>query len=207
MAVARVVQYTDLYPEQRDNLPKVEDLISGSNRAHLCTMISNMFTRLVEQPFFDNDLNPDNEEFDYIRFFLSYNNPSFTQEAVSRYKAFLSKERQGQIDVKYVATTKAAVMTFQRYFFSLPPLVDQFDYKMEQDFFNALLLVNQQVYDLQYNDKVHENEPQELKLAHLYLANSYANEDVDASDLYDSFRRQLVKSVELFTFLCREKGL
>lgn len=207
MAVARVVQYTDLYPEQRDNLPKVEDLINGINRAHLCTMTSNMFTRLVEQPFFDNDLNPDNEEFDYIRFFLSYNNPSFTQEAVSRYKAFLSKERQGQIDVKYVATTKAAVMTFQRYFFSLPPLVDQFDYKMEQDFFNALLLVNQQVYDLQYNDKVHENEPQELKLAHLYLANSYANEDVDASDLYDSFRRQLVKSVELFTFLCREKGL
>lgn len=88
MAVARVVQYTDLYPEQRDNLPKVEDLISGINRAHLCTMTSNMFTRLVEQPFFDNDLNPDNEEFDYIRFFLSYNNPSFTQEAVSRYKAF-----------------------------------------------------------------------------------------------------------------------
>ncbi len=209
MPIARVVQYSDIYPEQKDNLPKVEDLICGINRAHLCTMTSNMFDRLVEQPFYDNDLDPRNEEFDYIRFFLSHNNPSFIQKAVNRYRVFLNREqRQKQnIDVKYVATTKAAVMTFQRFFFSLPPSVDRFDYKMEQDFFNALLLINQQVYDLQFDDKKHENEPPDLRLAHLFLANSYANEDIDASDLYDSFRRQLIKSVELFSFLCRDKRL
>ena len=209
MVIARVVQYSDIYPEQKDNLPKVGDIISGINRAHLCTMTSNMFDRLVEQPFYDNELNPAEEEFDYIRFFLSHNNSSFIQEAVNRYRAFLNKEQQQKqnIDVKYVATTKAAVVTFQRCFFSLPSAVDRFDYKMEQDFFKALLLINQQVYYLQYNDKIHENEPPDLRLAHLYLANCFANEDVDAFDLYDSFRRQLTKSVELFSFLCRDKRL
>ena len=178
MKIARVIQYTDVYPDH--NAPNLSDLIQSINREHLCTVTSNMFNRLVEQPFFDNDLDPRREEFDYIRFFLSRNSAAFTQDAIHRFNNFQKKERSGaNLEVEYVSTTKAAVMTFQRLFFSLKPSIDKFSVQMEQDFFKALLLINQQVYEFHYNDKLHENEASDLKLAHLLLDNNYANEDVD----------------------------
>lgn len=206
MKIARVVQYSDIYPEQI--APNVNNLIQSINREHLCTVTSNMFNRLVEQPFFNIDLDPSRGEFDYIRFFLSGNSAVFLQDAVKRFRTFQNNEpNQTELDVEYVATTKAAVMSFQRLFFSLMPSVDMISVQMEQDFFKALLLINQQVYEFQYDDKLHEVDPPDLKLANFLLANKFANEDVDASDLNDAFRRQLVKSVELFTFLCRNKRL
>lgn len=208
MDLARVIQYTDIFPEQKDNLPDVEKLIVGINRAHLCTMTANMFSRLVEQRFFDNDLDSRKEEFDYLRFFLSGQNAEFLQDAVSRYRNYKQNEKlDHKLNVKHVATTNAAVMTFQRQFFALPPTTDALTTQTEIDFFKALLIINQNVYEFDFDEKKHEGEPTDLRLAHLLLANNYANEDVDASDLNDAFRRQLVKGVELFSFLCRDKRM
>ncbi len=208
MDLVRVIQYTDIFPEDRDRLPEVETLIKGINRAHLCTMTTNMLSRLVEQPFFDNDLDPRKEEFDYVRFFLSGKNAAFIQDIVERYRRFKDDEETiRRVKVKHVATTKAAVMAFQRQLFAVPPSEDEPTEQSEIDFFKALLLINQKVYEFSFDDNKHEEEPYDLRLAHLFLANNYANEDVDASDIHDVFRRQLVKSVELFTYLCRDKRM
>lgn len=208
MKILRVVQYGDIFPEQEENLPLAETLLKGINREHLCNLTSNMLLRLARQPFLDDRLNPRNKEYDFLTFFLSDIDPEFVIEVRERFEA-LKKREEGQkrYDYEYVATGKASVMTFQRLFFSLPPTEDKFNNQTERDYFKALLLINQQVYDLKYDEKKHENEPIDLKLAHLYLANCYANEDVDSSDFYDAFRRQLVKSIELFTYLCRDKRL
>lgn len=208
MKLLRVVQYADIFPEQEENQPMAESLLKGINREHLCNLTSNLILRLVKQPFLDDRLNPRNREYDFLTFFLSDSDPEFIIEVKERFRALKEREKnQKQYDYEYVATGKASVMTFQRMFFSLPPTEDKFDNQTEKNFFKALLIINQQVYDLKYDSKKHENEPIDLKLAHLYLANSFANEDVDASDLYDAFRRQLVKSVELFTYLCRDRKL
>lgn len=208
MDLARVIQYTDIFPEQIDNLPDVESLIVGINRAHLCTMTANMFSRLVEQPFFDNDLDPRRDEFDYLRFFLSGHNPEFLQDVVNRYSYYKQKEKiDHKLNIKHVATTNAAVMTFQRQFFALSPSKDTLTTQTEIDLFKALLIINQNVYEFDFDEKKHEEEPYDLRLAHLFLANNYANEDVDSTDLNDAFRRQLVKGVELFTYLCRDKRM
>ena len=58
MKILRVVQYADIFPEQVGNLPRAETLLKGINRAHLCTLTSNMLSRLVSQPFSDDRLNP-----------------------------------------------------------------------------------------------------------------------------------------------------
>ena len=208
MDIARVVQYTDIFPEQIGALPEIGKLISGINRSHLCTITANMSSRLVEQPFFDNRLDPGKEEFDCVRFFLSGKNPAFTRDVLNRFDHFRQNDvTKDGLNVKYVATTKAAVMSFQRRFFSIPPSSDSFSLQTEIDFFNALLLINQSVYEFDFDERKHEGEPYDLYLAHLILANNYSNEDVDASDIYDVYRRQLVKSIELFTYLCRDKKL
>lgn len=208
MDIARVVQYTDIFPERRGTLQEIGKLISGMNRSHLCTITANMSSRLVEQPFFDNRMNPDKEEFDYVRFFLSGKNQAFTQDVLNRFDHFRQNDvTKGGLNVEYVATTKAAVMSFQRHFFSIPPSSDNFSIQTEIDFFNALLLINQSVYEFVFDERKHEGEPYDLYLAHLFLANNYSNEDVDASDIYDAYRRQLVNSIEFFTYLCRDKKL
>ena len=208
MDLARVIQYTDIFPEQKDNLPDVESLIVGINRTHLCTMTANMFSRLVEKPFFDNDLDPRKEEFDYLRFFLSGQNAEFLQDVVNRYSFYKQNEKiDHKLNVKHVATTNSAVMSFQRQFFALPPSNETITTQTEIDFFKALLIINQRVYEFDFDEKKHEREHYDLRLAHLFLANNYANEDVDSTDLNDAFRRQLVKGVELFTYLCRDKRM
>ena len=147
MDIARIVQYTDIYPEQRCNLPEIDKLLGGINRPHLCTITANMSSRLVEQPFFDNTLDPNNDEYDYVRFFLSRENPAYTKDVIDRFNYFRQNDTTKEgLSIKYVATTKAAVMSFQRRFFSIPPSSDSFSLQTEIDFFNALLLINALVY-------------------------------------------------------------
>lgn len=205
MELKRVIQYSDLFPEQVGNYPDERSLIKGLKRESLCTITANMVQRLNGRPFFDNSLDPRREEFDFVRFFLSERDPSYTQEIIDRH-AVAKKRLPANYTGGFTATSKAAIMSFQRLFFSVKPEKDQdLSVQIEKDFSSALLLVNQKVYEAEYDPKPHEAEPKDLQLARLYLAYNYANEDVEATDIHDLFRRQLTKSVALFSFLFRSK--
>lgn len=205
MELKRVIQYSDLFPEQAGNLPDERSLVKGLKRESLCTITANMVQRLNGMPFFDNSLDPRREEFDFVRFFLSDKDPAYTQEIVNRH-AVAKKKIPANFTGGFTATSKAAIMSFQRLFFSVKPEKNQ-DYsaQIEIDFSNALLLENQKVYEAEYDPKKYESEPKDLQLARLYLAYNYANEDVESLDTHDLFRRQLTKSVSLFTYLFRSK--
>ena len=205
MELKRVIQYSDLFPEQAGNLPDERSLVKGLKRESLCTITANMVQRLNGMPFFDNSLDPRREEFDFVRFFLSDKDPAYTQEIVNRH-AVAKKKIPANFTGGFTATSKAAIMSFQRLFFSVKPKKNQ-DYsaQIEKDFSNALLLENQKVYEAEYDPKKYESEPKDLQLARLYLAYNYANEDVESLDTHDLFRRQLTKSVSLFTYLFRSK--
>ena len=205
MELKRVIQYSDLFPEQAGNLPDERSLVKGLKRESLCTITANMVQRLNGMPFFDNSLDPRREEFDFVRFFLSDKDPAYTQEIVNRHAA-AKKKIPANFTGGFTATSKAAIMSFQRLFFSVKPKKNQ-DYsaQIEKDFSNALLLENQKVYEAEYDPKKYESEPKDLQLARLYLAYNYANEDVESLDTHDLFRRQLTKSVSLFTYLFRSK--
>lgn len=205
MKLQRVIQYSDLYPEQAGSLPDVRKLIKGLSRNNLCTITANMVQRIVGKPFFDNNLDPRLDEYDYVRFFLSDRDPAFLRDIMNRY-TFARRALPTTYNGGFIATSKAAVMSFQRLFFSEQPDKNQDDStQVEQDFFKALLLVNESVYGVIYDESKHVNEPSDLRLAHLYLAYSYANEDVESDDLSDLFRRQLTKSLSLFSFLFKSK--
>ena len=84
MELVRVIEYSDIFPEEGQKKPAIENLIQGINRKHLCTLVANMFNRLVGKPFFDNNLDPRREEFDCVHFFLSPQNQQFIQEVLKR---------------------------------------------------------------------------------------------------------------------------
>ena len=205
MRLMRVIQYSDLYPEEAGNLPKVTRLIKGLTRESLCTITANMVQRINGMPFFDNNLDPRRSEYDFVRFFLSDKDPFFVQDVIKRH-AVAKNRLPADYDGGFYATSKTAIMSFQRFFFSVMPERTQVvSEQLEKDFFKALLLVNEKVYEVKYDEKKHETEPDDLRLARLLLANSYSNEDVEASDLHDLFRRQVTKSISLFYFLFRSK--
>lgn len=205
MELKRVIQYSDLYPEEADNLPKAKDFVKGLRREDLCTITANMVQRLSKMPFLDNNLDPDKGEYDFVRFFLSGRIPEFTQDVLNRH-AIARKKLPSTFENKFYATSKSAIMSFQRLFFSVKPEKElDASVQVEKNYFKALLLVNEGVYDAEYDESKHSAEPFDLKLAHIYLAYNYANEDVESSDLHDLFRRQLTKSITLFNFLYRSK--
>lgn len=205
MKIKRVIQYSDLFPEQANNLPDVRTFIKGLNREDLCTITANMVSRLNGMPFFDNTLDPGNNEYDFVRFFLSDRDIVFTQDIINRHTAAV-KRLPINYNGGFIATGKAAIMSFQRLFFSVEPeKKSDRSSQIEKNFSKALLRVNENVYEADYDGKKHMSEPLDLKLAHLYLAYNYANEDVESLDINDAFRRQLTKSITLFTFLFRSK--
>lgn len=205
MELKRIIQYSDLFPEDSGNLPDAKSLIKGLTREDLCTITANMVQRLNGMPFFDNNLDPRKEEYDFVRFFLSDKDPVYTQEIIDRHAA-AKKRLPANYTGGFTATSKAAIMSFQRLFFSVMPEKNQFySVQIEKDFSNALLLENQRVYEAEFYPKKYEAEPKDLQLARLYLAYNYANEDVESSDTHDLFRRQLTKSVTLFSYLFRSK--
>lgn len=207
MELKRVIQYSDLFPEQTGILPDEKILVKGLKRESLCTITANMVQRLNGMPFFDNDLDPRKGEFDFVRFFLSDKDPDYTQEIIDRYSA-AKKRLPANYTGGFTATSKVAIMSFQRLFFSVKPNVNQiYSVQIEKDFSNALLLENQKVYEAEFNPEKYESEPKDLQLARLYLAYNYSNEDVESSDTHDLFRRQLTKSVTLFTYLFRSKDI
>ena len=205
MKLKRVIQYSDLYPEESGNLPDAQSFIKGLRREYLCNLTANMMKRLNGMPFYDASLDPRKEEYDFVRFFLSVRDPVFTQDVINRHAAAV-KRLPESIKDGFVATSKVAIMSFQRLFFSVIPDTKQ-DYstQVEKDFSRALLRVNEDVYEAVYDGDKHLSEPLDLRLAYLYLAYNYANEDVDSSDIHDAFRRQLIKSITLFSFLFRSK--
>lgn len=205
MKLQRVIQYSDLFPEEADHLPNAKDFVKGLRREDLCTITANMVQKLSKMPFFDNNLDPGKGEYDFVRFFLSGRIPEFTQEVLNRHD-IAKKKMPSTFENKFYATSKSAIMSFQRLFFSVEPEKEiDASVRVEKNYFKALLLVNERVYDAEYDESKHSSETFELKLAHLYLAYNYANEDVEASDLHDLFRRQLTKSITLFYFLYRSK--
>lgn len=156
-------------------------------------------------PFFDPALDPRKNEYDFVRFFISDRDPVFAQDIINRHKVAV-RQLPDNIKDGFVATSKAAIMSFQRLFFSVIPETEQdWSTQVEKDFSRALLRVNEEVYKSDYDGDSHLAEPLDLRLAHLYLAYNYANEDVDSSDINDVFRRQLTKSITLFSFLFRSK--
>lgn len=205
MIIQRVIQYDDLYPEQENNLPDVNTFIKGLRREDLCVITANMMMKLAGKPFFDRGLDPGKDEFDFVRFFLSDRDPTFTQDVLKRYDAARRKLPANYNGV-FIATSKPAITSFQRLFFSIKPDVNQDQsVHVEQDYFKALLLVNQKVYNAVFDGTKYSSESNDLKKARAYLAFNYANEDVEASDIDDLYRRQIAKTVSLFTFLFRSK--
>lgn len=163
-----------------------------------------MFDRIVGEPFFDSNKDPKQNKYDYLRFFLSKDNLVFLNDAVMRFRSFQFKTQQADQDIEYIATTSSSVMEFQRQFFAIPPLSDNYDARIEIDFFKALLLINEKVTNA-INDVDEDSDcPLDLKLARLYLTYRYANEDVDSTDTRDTLRRQLTKCITLFKYLERD---
>lgn len=87
MELQRVIQYSDLFPEEGNNLPDVQSFIRGLRREDLCTITAKMMARIAEKPFFDVALDPRRGEFDMLRFFLSYKDSDFTQDIINRHAA------------------------------------------------------------------------------------------------------------------------
>lgn len=205
MKLKRVIQYSDLYPEEVGNLPDAQSFIKGLRREDLCNITANMMTRLNGMPFYDPALDPRKNEYDFVGFFLSNRDPVFTQDIIKRHEAAV-RQLPENITGGFVATSKVAIMSFQRLFFSVIPETKQnYSTQIEKDFSRALLRVNEDVYEADYDADKHQAEPLDLRLAHLYLAYYYANEDVESSDVHDAFRRQITKSITLFSFLFRSK--
>ena len=205
MEIIRVIQYSDLYPEDASNLPDAKSLVKGLTRDDLCTITANMVQRISARPFLDSKLDPRNDEYDFVRFFLSSASSSYIEDLLDRYTK-ACKLLPPSYNNTFYATSKVAIMSFQRLFFSVEPEVERiYSNKTEECFSKALLLSNEEVYDIVYNEEKYLTEPQDLQLARLYLAYNYANEDVQASDVHDLFRCQLVKSISLFSFLFLSK--
>lgn len=205
MELLRVIQYSDLYPEEASNLPDAKSFIRGLTRDDLCTITANMVQRISARPFFDSKLDPRNGEYDFVRFFLSAASSSYIKELIDRYTK-ACKLLPSSYNNTFYATSNVAIMSFQRLFFSVEADLERvYSDKIEECFSKALLLSNEAVYDIVYNEEKYLNEPNDVQLARLYLAYNYANEDVQASDIHDLFRCQLVKSISLFSFLFLSK--
>lgn len=205
ITIARIVEYTDIFPEESGHEPDIVSLVSGINRKHLVTLTANMMSRLSGKKFYDADLIPTADNVDFIRFFISWRNREFIQDIVRRFR-FLEKRNLAEgHDEPLLATRPAAIMYFQKIFFSVPPCEDEFTPEMEVRFFKAMLLANQKVNSGDHT--VDDNLPLDLQVAETFLAYNFANEGIEPSDTHDAYRRQMVRFVELVTFLERHKRL
>lgn len=204
LQIERIVEYSDIFNDE--SKPRLEDLIQGIDRKHLCILLSNMSSRLVGRPFFDNDFSIQNGEFDCMRFFLSKKDPNFFGHVYMKFLELVKQNRDNGFEGRFVASGMSTVMLFQRYVFALEPCLNKFSIHTEQNIFKAYLLLNEKVLKACFKqDK--NNIPLDLSLAEMYLAYNYANEDVEATDYNDAFRRQFIKSICLFEYLFRDKRL
>lgn len=101
-------------------MPDARIFIKGLKREDLCTLTANMVSRLSGMPFFDNSLDPRKNEYDFVRFFLSDRDPAFTQDVINRHYVAAKRLPESYKGV-FVSTGKAAIMTFQKLFFSIEP--------------------------------------------------------------------------------------
>lgn len=53
MKIVRVVEYTDIFPEDKGREPEIQSLVAGINRKRLVTLTANMMSRLNNKLFYD----------------------------------------------------------------------------------------------------------------------------------------------------------
>ena len=109
MEIKRVIQYSDLYPEQADNLPDAQEFIKRLRREDLCTLTANMVSMHSGMQFYDFNFNPRKNEFDFVRFFLSDRDLVFTQDVINRHSAPVKRLPESYKGI-FIATGKAAIM-------------------------------------------------------------------------------------------------
>ena len=87
---------------------------------HYVLLTTSLVTRLNGKPFFDTKLDPNKKEYDFVSFLYSGRDPEFTQDVLNRHAIAVKKLPESISG--FVATSIAAIMSFQRLFFLSPPL-------------------------------------------------------------------------------------
>ena len=90
--IVRMVNYRDLFPERR--FYKIKYLLTGVDRLKLLYLVSNMYYKLSNKPFFDPQYDGDDTHMDVIRFCLSNHNIEYIQDVLARYKKIKKNQYQ-----------------------------------------------------------------------------------------------------------------
>lgn len=189
--IVRMVNYRDLFPERR--FYKIKYLLSGLDRLKLLYLVSNMYYKLSNKPFFDPQYEGDDAHIDVIRFCLSHHNKKYIQEVLTKYWNF--KNNQNDVISYFCGISNVGVVYLLREIMSMTESsVNKSRKKLEKDVFRALLQTNFYNYEHgKISDKLVYSENRELYCGLMMISRFRQIEIEDARK--DTISREYVRQV------------
>ena len=205
--IVRMVNYRDLFPERR--FYKIKYLLTGLGRLKLLYLVSNMYYKLSNKPFFDPQYDGDDTHMDVIRFCLSNHNIEYIQEVLARYKNF--KKNQNNVISYFCGISNVGVVYLLREIMSMTKNNDNKSRKkLERDVFRALLQTNFYNYEHgKISDKHIYSDNRELYCGLMMISRfrQIEIEDVRKNTISREYVRQVVKCMAFFEFAAKDELL
>lgn len=203
--IVRMVTYRDLFPERR--FYKIKHLLPGLDRLEMLHLVSNMYNKLSNKPFFDPQYNGDDAHMDVIRFCLSYHNKKYIQEVLTRYRFF--RKNQNDVISYFGGISNVGVVYLLREIMSMKESKTcKSRVKLEKDYFKALLQTNFYNYEHgKISEKHAYNDNKELYCGLMMISRFRQNEieDVRIETIYREYVRQAVKCMAFFEFAAKNE--
>lgn len=203
--IVRMVNYRDLFPERR--FYKIKHLLLGLDRLEMLHLVSNMYYKLSNKPFFDPQYDGDDAHMDVIRFCLSYHNNKYIKEVLTRYKIF--KNNQNDVISYFCGISNVGVLYLLREIMSMTESKDnKRKEKLEKDYFRALLQTNFYNYEHgNISDKHVYSENTELYCG-LMMISRFRHIEIDNTrkdTISREYVRQVVKCMAFFEFATKDE--
>ena len=201
--IVRMVNYRDLFPERR--FYKIKHLLSGLDRIKMLHLVSNMYYKLSNKPFFDPQYDGGDAHMDVIRFCLSYHNSKYIQEILTRYKKF--KNNQNDVISYFCGISNVGVVYILREIMSMTESnANKSRKKLEKDVFSALLQTNFYNYEQRkISDKYVYSDNKELYCGLMMISRFRHIEIEDTRNISREYVRQVVKCMAFFEFAAMDE--
>lgn len=201
--IVRMVTYRDLFPERR--FYKIKHLLEGLGRLELLHLVSNMYDKLSNKPFFDPQYAGDDAHIDVIRFCLSNQNYQYIKEVLARYRFF--KITQNGVISYFCGISNVGVVYLLREIMSMPESnVEKSSKIMEKNAFRALLQTNFYNYEHGFlSDKYYKNKELSCGLLMISRFRQFEIEDVQKDTIRREYVRQAVKCMSFFEFAAKDE--
>lgn len=204
-----IVGFKQVYPNI--DMPKFEELLQGLPRIWAIKLVSNMQNKLVGQSFYNPSFQgEETTQIDVPRFFFGPENKEWTYDTISRYKAYVARERKANQQPMECAAGSETPLLLLKYIMSMPESKATDDIAiLERNLYTAFLVANEKTMNREQGKPPYKPEEDlEMYLAGLLMSRYAYNDFTDQKrELDELLRSQVSRTEKLFGFVSHHPQL